>query len=97
MRLGELAVFFEYGVYGNPAFTVRFVHNFSVNIGPGVLFLCLPNSLSFLLYVLMIYLTAYGARVIARINLILTWMVVLVCVRNAYICYGQYARTKGVM
>ncbi|KAI8583656.1 hypothetical protein K450DRAFT_222172 [Umbelopsis ramanniana AG] len=45
----------------------------------------------------MIELSDYGVRVVARVNLVLTWMAVLVCVRNAFVCYGQWKRTRGLI
>lgn len=45
----------------------------------------------------MVELTPYGIRVVDRINMILMFIVCVVCVRNAAVCIKQYKRTKGTM
>ena len=84
----------------NPAFKARFFGLRYIFINLGTVASC-KNSLLLLYNLLhassMIDLSDYGIRVVARINLILTWLAVLVCVRNGFICYGQWKRTRGSM
>lgn len=45
----------------------------------------------------MVELSPYGIRVVDRINMILMFVVCVVCIRNAIVCISQYKRTKGSM
>ncbi|KAI9471814.1 MAG: hypothetical protein EXX96DRAFT_581792 [Benjaminiella poitrasii] len=45
----------------------------------------------------MVQLTAYGERVVDRINMIGMWIAVVVCVRNFSVCLRQYRRTHGLI
>ncbi|KAI9486303.1 MAG: hypothetical protein EXX96DRAFT_548580 [Benjaminiella poitrasii] len=42
-----------------------------------------------------VQLTEYGERVMDRINMIGMWLVVVICVRNFFVCFRQYKRTRG--
>jgi hypothetical protein len=86
----------------NPALKARFFYFFFIS--PAAQrkepLIILPSYSLYdflLLTYLMIELSDYGVRVVARVNLILTWMAVLICVRNAFVCYGQWKRTRGLM
>lgn len=45
----------------------------------------------------MIQLTAYGERVVDRLNMMGMWLAVVVCIRNFCVYFGQYKRTRGKM
>lgn len=43
----------------------------------------------------MIQLSPYGKRVVLKFNLIGMWIAVLVSIRNFFVCYRQYSKTRG--
>ncbi|SAL96721.1 hypothetical protein [Absidia glauca] len=43
----------------------------------------------------MAQLSDYGERVIDRINMIGMWLAVVICIRNFFVCFHQYQRTRG--
>lgn len=45
----------------------------------------------------MIQLSAYGERVVDRLSMLGMWLAVVVSIRNFYVCFRQYKRTRGKM
>ncbi|KAJ8660111.1 hypothetical protein O0I10_003970 [Lichtheimia ornata] len=43
----------------------------------------------------MVQLSAYGERVVDRLSMLGNWLAVIVSIRNFFICYHQYRRTRG--
>lgn len=45
----------------------------------------------------MIQLSDYGERVVDRLSMLGMWLAVVVSIRNFYVCFRQYKRTRGKM